>query len=78
MASSEEIVSIARKVWPQAANIKLTPNSAGHTSFTGNDPSGFKLLVSDRDGGVIKQLAATTLDDLKSKVTQLLPSEGKK
>jgi hypothetical protein len=75
MATSGSIEALAREHWTNAAHISLTPAGTGHVGFTGPDPTGFRLVISEESGDVIALFNAKTLDELDSKVRLYIDSE---
>ena len=78
MATHENVVGLAAAVWPGASDINVQDLTGGHSAWAGPDPptSGFVLLVTDAQGGIIQRLQADTLDELQAEVEKMRQSKG--
>jgi hypothetical protein len=71
LVTSEQIVTIAKGIWPTAKNIQVTPYKADRSAWSGSQlKEGFKLTISAEGGCLIAQIIAGTLDALKAKLEQ--------
>jgi hypothetical protein len=69
MVTSEEIVTMAKVIWPTAKNIEVKPYKAGRSEWSGAQVTeGFQLTISAEDGTLIAQITAKTLEALKDKL----------
>ncbi len=76
MATVSSIEARAKEEWPKASTVSVTPCGTGHVGFTGPDPTGFRLGVTEADGRIVALLSADTLESLDAKLTALLKKKG--
>jgi hypothetical protein len=71
LATSDQILTLAQVIWPDAKNIQVTPFKAGRSAWSGStDKEGFKLTISADDGSLVAQISAGNLNALKEKLEQ--------
>jgi hypothetical protein len=71
LATNEQVVTMAKLIWPAAETIEVKPYKADRSSWSGSEISeGFKLTISAEGGSLVAQITAGTLDALKTKLAQ--------
>jgi hypothetical protein len=71
LTTIEQIVAMARVIWPSAETIEVKPYKADRSSWSGSEiAEGFKLTINAEGGSLVAQIIAGTLDALKSKLDQ--------
>jgi len=71
LATSEQIVAMAKVIWPAAKTVEVKPYRADRSSWSGSEiAEGFKLTISAEGGSLVAQIIAGTLDALKAKLDQ--------
>jgi hypothetical protein len=71
LVTSDEIVTLAQVIWPDAKGIQVMPFKAGRSAWSGSpDKEGFKLTISADDGSLVAQISAGNLNALKEKLEQ--------
>jgi hypothetical protein len=71
LTTSEQIVAMAKVIWPAAKTIEVNPYRADRSSWSGSEiTEGFRLTISADGGSLVAQIIAGTLDALKTKLDQ--------